>query len=190
MRRKLFNLVATASLLLCVGVCSSWVRSYWVGDQWIWSDGADRPRRVYRMGHRYVLTLTQGRVYLMHDTSWWFPPQRRYVRIDDLAVWSGLPPDGVRRSVLGFEWAAHRGVPGVSSVPMPPYLLYRIIGVPHWFLMVATAVIPCLYAVRRWRLRDRLRRGLCPTCGYDLRATPDRCPECGTSVTPSPLLNA
>jgi hypothetical protein len=58
--------------------------------------------------------------------------------------------------------------------------------VPYWALAPAFlgAGLPAARAsvARRRRLR-RLAAGCCPSCGYDLRATPGRCPECGTATT-------
>jgi hypothetical protein len=56
-------------------------------------------------------------------------------------------------------------------------------ALPYWTLLAAMAAAPLLWAtsaVRRWRTQRRLlTANLCGACGYDLRATPDRCPECG-----------
>jgi hypothetical protein len=53
---------------------------------------------------------------------------------------------------------------------------------PYWKLLLITGWAPAAWLRHRHRRRQNARRGLCPVCGYDLRATPDRCPECGTAA--------
>ncbi|HEY7119259.1 MAG TPA: hypothetical protein VH475_21900, partial [Tepidisphaeraceae bacterium] len=54
---------------------------------------------------------------------------------------------------------------------------HRAVFMPFWVALLVTAVLPATVCLRR---RHRSIDGRCSTCGYDLRATPDRCPECGT----------
>lgn len=59
---------------------------------------------------------------------------------------------------------------------------YQAWCIPLWPFALVCGVTPILRGVkyaRQWPARRRLGRGFCALCGYDLRATPDRCPECG-----------
>jgi hypothetical protein len=66
---------------------------------------------------------------------------------------------------------------------IPPGLYSGAVGIPFWLATSALAVLPLIeiLTICRWSGKRYCRlHGLCAKCGYDLRATPDRCPECGT----------
>jgi hypothetical protein len=49
----------------------------------------------------------------------------------------------------------------------------------NWWVLLPTAGCLVVAYRRRQARRKLMQLGCCPSCGYDLRATPDRCPECG-----------
>ena len=90
----------------------------------------------------------------------------------------------------------------LASIPMPQsgvaadsqFHAYRVVGrgptpprtwvliFPYWcaLLLLTLPTIGLLRLTFVTRRRDhRLLAGCCAACGYDLRATPERCPECG-----------
>jgi hypothetical protein len=74
-----------------------------------------------------------------------------------------------------------RGTTGGPSVPFE-----HVIGFPHWLLLPILSVMPLSWLRGAWKRRRWRRAGLCAKCGYDLRASPERCPECGAPIPPFP----
>jgi hypothetical protein len=182
-RRRLFNLAAAVSLVLCVATAALWG----MGRSWLGPRPYDRQPVVGRWFYRVYDSRSAGCIGLeiYHDWPTYnvsppLGPKLSYT--PEALAWYDKVPSGVHYRKLGFGYD-HDTYFEVNGTPsMVAMGRYVMVGIPLWAAgLTWAAPIPFAAIIRRRRrVRSRMKRGLCPTCGYDLRATPERCPECGT----------
>jgi hypothetical protein len=194
--RWLVRIAVTLSLVLAVATGVLWTRSHDGDDMLLLHRAdADDPEVCYRFhglgssegavrifsgSGSYLLEIWQSllkspnAVSPVPGTGWRLRPRRS----------SPISPAGIAKGAQESLEFAGVGRYRISFV-VAPHQRHGVVVwlIPHSYLLTLFSLPPGLYltlaARRGLRRRSRRRRGLCLDCGYDLRATPGRCPECG-----------
>jgi hypothetical protein len=114
----------------------------------------------------------------MWASSYLYPFQK------EVEVFAPIGPNG---GIVASGWAWWVTSQDGRLDIRPRYSFYEW-NITYWKLLLASAILPARrFVPRRWLDRPlrRRERGQCPGCGYDLRATPERCPECGMVIKPT-----
>jgi hypothetical protein len=178
MRRHLRHLVRGMLLVVLLATGAGWLRSHVVHDSFFCLRG------TYAESWWFSAASLRGVIGIAFQSSELGEEPRpgdaarredvHWSRYRDREVSESAWPSGGR---LGFSARLRRG-PFVASARRYSGGSLRL-SMPYWLPFGVLASPLALWLRRRRRTRKIIRRGLCPTCGYDLRATPDKCPECG-----------
>ena len=191
MTRRLLNFVASLSLVLSAAALLLWVRSYWWGDnfnvaRWTTDGSIIHQRAVHLVsGKGGVCLLTAFLQFAPSEsydevvTDGWPRPfhipsePNKYAGNYNFASWR----DSGGRVLLGFGYDT-RPTNGIGAASIHALIV-------PWPVVILAVGLPALWYHRSVRRRAlRLRRSQCVRCGYDLRGTPGRCPECGAEPVP------
>lgn len=198
--RRFFIASFVLSLLLFFSSVVLWVRSYWVADLLVMQNGNWTSNSGSTRG-----ALFRNSVGPPPSGSLRPVLSSGYVREPAFSlrlgrVMRGDPGIRHEAGAMGFWWFVSDGGGSVTvpspdaSLPLggsygsPTFSPLHQYAIPHWFiaLLLGCTSLSCFVAARRSQQRWLGSRGRCLRCGYDLRATPDRCPECGATRMPPP----
>jgi hypothetical protein len=182
--RAVGNLLAAAlSLVLCLATVVLWVRSYWVWDtvahatNWH-PDPADNTQVFYLsfvMHANGIITFESFQDRTPDTPPYQMFPGCSYARS------TMRPPLPTTRiwNRLGFSLVHQESVWSLTRAWHKTFW-----NVPYWLPALLTFLVAGSLSRRAFshRRAARIAAGLCPRCGYDLRASKDRCPECGTAI--------
>jgi len=185
--RILTRAVIALSLLACIATTALWVRSYW-GTDYLSRQTPQPAMNGVISHHENQIRWTNGTVRFSDgDYSVYL-----HLTEPTAAVTTARPArwSWGRLGVGHFGWETP--IPkslynrlGFFSYPSGLFTSFsdsneRVWTIPAWLPVIGLTMPPLFALWRVLRKRRRRREGHCPHCNYDLRATPDRCPECGT----------
>jgi hypothetical protein len=186
MRRRLLNFSTAVSLALCAAVLAVWVRSYFrvdvLGRTAMWREATNWYWRDWHLwsADGGVRLMSQG--FLVNSTSfadqWVQKAGEGYWKV--YAPGSNSPRTPFPRNLWFDFWSQRKGNNRVGPEVISSDALN--VRVPYWALALPAAIGPVTWLVRHRRRRNHGAAPRCPTCGYDLRASPERCPECGRAT--------
>ena len=178
------------SLSTVIILCTFCAAALWAACVRTWST-QDLFQRVgwIESEQRYILFglgLLEGRVVSWRETID-APPGPHVTQAPPENRFSSLPAQPHTWGWHWFEWEYTPPVPivALNNVQIPgQYSSWRV-GFRIWPVALAASAVPMAWLSTRWLRRRGKRKGLCPKCRYDLRATPSRCPECGHEPQPA-----